>query len=148
MMRALVMDFPADKTARDLTDEYMFGPAFLVAPITTYKARSRSVYLPAGAGWYDFWSGKATASGTRIDAPAPYDAIPVYVKAGSIVPLGPELQYTGEKPEDPLTMYVYAGANGSFTLYEDQGATYEYEKGAFSEIPIRWTEASGTLIRR
>jgi alpha-D-xyloside xylohydrolase len=145
IMRPLVMDFTSDPIAREQSDEYMFGPAFLVAPITTYQARSRSVYLPKSEGWYDFWSGKAAASGTRIDAPAPYDAIPVYVKAGSIVPFGPDLQYTGEKPADPLTLYVYAGANGSFTLYEDQGSTYDYEKGAFSEIPIQWAEASGTL---
>jgi alpha-D-xyloside xylohydrolase len=145
IMRPLVMDFAADSAARELADEYMFGPAFLVAPITAYKARSRSVYLPKSEGWYDFWTGKAVAPGTRVDAAAPYDAIPVYVKAGSIVPFGPELQYTGEKPADPLTLYVYAGANGAFTLYEDQGATYDYEKGAFSWIPIQWTEASGTL---
>jgi alpha-D-xyloside xylohydrolase len=145
MLRPLVMDFPADKLARDLPDEYMFGPAFLVAPVTVYKARTRSVYLPKTAGWYDFWTGKSAAPGMRIDAPAPYDAIPVFVKAGAIVPFGPELQYTGEKPEDPLTVYVYSGANGAFNLYEDQGATYDYEKGAFTEIPLQWNEAAGTL---
>jgi alpha-D-xyloside xylohydrolase len=139
------MDFTADKTARELNDEYMFGPAFLVSPVTTYQARTRSVYLPKGAAWYDFWTGKAAAAGARIDAAAPYDAIPVYVRAGSIVPFGPELQYTGEKPADPLTLYVYAGANGAFTLYEDQGTTYDYEKGAFSQIPIQWDDATGTL---
>ncbi|HUB79950.1 MAG TPA: TIM-barrel domain-containing protein [Bryobacteraceae bacterium] len=145
ILRPLVMDFASDKLARDLPDEYMFGSAFLVAPVTTYKARTRSVYLPKAEGWYDFWSGKSAAPGTRIDAPAPYDEIPVFVKAGAIVPFGPELQYTGEKPEDPLTVYVYAGANGQFTLYEDQGATYDYEKGAYAGIPMRWNEASGTL---
>ena len=145
MLRPLVMDFASDKSARDLPDEYMFGPAFLVAPVTSFKARSRSVYLPKADGWYDFWTGKTAAPGTRMDAPAPYDAIPVYVKAGSIVPFGPELQYTGEKPADPLTVYVYSGANGAFTLYEDQGTTYDYEKGAYSEIPLQWNEASGTL---
>ena len=145
MLRPLVMDFAADKLARDLPDEYMFGPAFLVAPVTTYKARNRSVYLPKAEGWYDFWSGKSAAPGTRIDAPAPYDATPVFVKAGAIVPFGPELQYTGEKPADPLTVYVYSGANGAFTLYEDQGATYDYEKGAYTQIPMQWNEANGTL---
>jgi alpha-D-xyloside xylohydrolase len=145
ILRPLVMDFAADKTARELNDEYMFGPAFLVAPVTTYQARTRAVYLPKGVAWYDFWTGKAAAAGPRADAPAPYDAIPVYVRAGSIVPFGPELQYTGEKPADPLTLYVYAGANGAFTLYEDQGTTYDYEKGAFSQIPLKWDEASGTL---
>jgi alpha-D-xyloside xylohydrolase len=145
MLRPLVMDFAGDKQARDLPDEYMFGPAFLVAPVTTFKARSRSVYLPKAEGWYDFWSGKAVSPGTRFDAPAPYDETPVFVKAGSIVPFGPELQYTGEKAADPLTVWVYGGANGSFTLYEDQGATYDYEKGAFTEIPMKWNEATGTL---
>jgi alpha-D-xyloside xylohydrolase len=145
ILRPLVMDFAADKTARELNDEYMFGPAFLVAPVTTYKARTRSVYLPKGAAWYDFWSGKTAATGANADVPAPYDAIPVFVRAGSIVPFGPELQYTGEKPADPLTLYVYAGSNGAFTLYEDQGTTYDYEKGAFTQISIQWTEATGTL---
>jgi alpha-D-xyloside xylohydrolase len=145
ILRPLVMDFAADKTARELNDEYMFGPAFLVAPVTTYKARTRSVYLPKGALWYDFWSGKSATAGARADAPAPYDAIPVFVRAGSIVPFGPELQYTGEKAADPLTLYVYAGSNGAFTLYEDQGTTYDYEKGAFSQIPVQWNETSGTL---
>jgi alpha-D-xyloside xylohydrolase len=145
MMRPLVMDFASDKTACELNDEYMFGPAFLVAPVTTYKARTRSVYLPKGSAWYDFWTGKALPGGTRTDASAPYDAIPVFVRTGSIVPVGPELQHTGEKPADPLTLYVYGGANGAFTLYEDQGTTYDYEKGAFSEIPVRWDEATATL---
>jgi alpha-D-xyloside xylohydrolase len=145
ILRPLVMDFAADKTARELNDEYMFGPAFLVAPVTTYQARTRPVYLPKGAVWYDFWTGKTAAAGASINAAAPYDAIPVYVRAGSIVPFGPELQYTGEKAADPLTLYVYAGSNGAFTLYEDQGTTYDYEKGAFSQIPIKWDEAAGTL---
>jgi alpha-D-xyloside xylohydrolase len=145
MLRPLVMDFAADKLARDLPDEYMFGPAFLVAPVTAYKARTRSVYLPKSEGWYDFWTGKSAAPGTRIDAPAPHDAIPVFVKAGAIVPFGPELQYTGEKPADPLTVYVYSGTNGAFNLYEDQGVTYDYEKGAFTQIPMQWNEATGIL---
>jgi len=145
ILRPLVMDFAADKTARELNDEYMFGPAFLVAPVTTYKARSRSVYLPKGPAWYDFWTGKAATAGANADVAAPYDAIPVFVRAGSIVPFGPELQYTGEKPADPLTLYVYAGSNGAFTLYEDQGTTYDYEKGAFTQIPIQWNESTGTL---
>jgi alpha-D-xyloside xylohydrolase len=145
MLRPLVMDFPSDKLARDLPDEFMFGPAFLVSPVTTYKARTRSVYLPKAEGWYDFWTGKSAAPGARLDAPAPYDTIPVFVKAGAIVPFGPELQYTAERPADPLTVYVYAGANGAFTLYEDQGTTYDYEKGAYTQIPLQWNEASGTL---
>ena len=144
-MRPLVMDFPSDTTARELTDEYMFGPAFLVAPVTKYQARSRSVYLPTAATWYDFWTGKPVAAGVRFNAPAPLDAMPVFVRAGSIIPFGPELQYIAEKKSDPVTLYVYGGANGDFTLYEDEGVNYDYEKGAFSQIPMQWNEASRTL---
>jgi alpha-D-xyloside xylohydrolase len=145
IMRPLVMDFRTDRKALDVSDEYMFGPAFLVSPVTTYKARARAVYLPAAAGWYDFWTGAAAAGGKSADAAAPYDAIPVHVRAGSIIPTGPEMMYTDEKPADPITLWVYAGADGAFTLYEDDGATYGYEKGALSRIPIRWTDATRTL---
>jgi alpha-D-xyloside xylohydrolase len=146
MMRPLVMDFRGDSKARDVSDQYLFGPAFLVSPVTTYKARSRAVYLPvAPGGWYDFWSGAAVAAGKTIDVPAPYDSMPLHVKAGSIVPTGPELQYTDEKPADPIVLWVYAGADGAFTLYEDDGLTYGYEKGAFARIPIRWNDATHTL---
>ncbi|HVN92967.1 MAG TPA: TIM-barrel domain-containing protein [Terracidiphilus sp.] len=144
MMRPLVMDFSQDRVARELNDEYMFGPALLVAPITQYKQRSRSVYLPSGAEWYDYWSGRPAGSGT-VTAAAPYDEIPVFVRAGSIIPYQPEMQYIGERAADPITLYVYAGANGRFTLYEDQGTTFDYETGAFSEIPIEWDDHSHTL---
>ena len=146
MMRPFVMDFPQDATARELADEYMFGPAFLVAPVTTYQARDRQVYLPQNdAGWYDFWTGAMAAGGQSLDAPAAYDSIPLFVRAGSIIPFGPELQYTGEKPADPITLYVYAGADGTFSLYEDDGLTYSYEKGAFARIPFQWDNAARTL---
>lgn len=145
IMRPLVMDFRSDTNVFDLDDEYMFGPAFLVCPVTTYKARSRSVYLPGAAGWYDFWTGEFQAGGQTIGAAAAYDSLPLFVKAGSIIPTGPDLQYTSEKPADPITLYVYAGADGAFTLYEDDGQTYRYEKGASSRIPIRWDEAAKTL---
>ena len=144
-MRPLVMDFRTDAKARDTTDEYLFGPAFLVSPVTTYKARSREVYLPSGASWYDFWTGANVAGGQTVDAAAPYDTMPVHVKAGSIIPTGPELMYTDEKPADPIVLWVYAGAAGAFTLYEDDGLTYGYEKGAFSRIPIAWNDATSTL---
>jgi alpha-D-xyloside xylohydrolase len=144
IMRPLVMDFPADAEARSLTDEFLFGPSLLVAPILHYKERSRPVYLPGGAPWYNFWTGEAS-TGTHVTADAPYDAMPVFVRAGSIVPLGPDVQYVGEKPDAPLTLHVFEGADGSFTLYEDQGTTFDYEKGAFSEIPIAWDEATKTL---
>ena len=146
IMRPLVMDFPEDRVARSLTDQYLFGPELLVNPVTEYKARSREVYLPAAAGgWYDFWTGEALGGGKTIDAPAPYGRIPLMVRAGSILPLGPELQYTGEKPANPITLMVYAGTDGHFSLYEDDGLTYGYEKGAFARIPFEWNEATQTL---
>lgn len=144
MLRALVMDFPEDRTARELNDEYMFGPALLIAPITQYGQRTRTVYLPGGAAWYDYWSGRPAGKGS-VTADAPYDQIPVFVRAGSIITYQPEMQYIGEKPADPITLYVYAGADGQFTLYEDQGTTFDYEKGAFSEIPMRWDDGAHTL---
>jgi alpha-D-xyloside xylohydrolase len=144
MMRPLVMDFAKDAKARELSDEYMFGPALLVGPVTEYQARTRAVYLPAGVGWYDYWTGKAVAAG-EVKASAPFDELPVFVRAGSIVPYAPAMQYVGEKASDPTTVWVYAGANGSFDLYEDQGTTFDYEKGAFAEIPMRWNDATGTL---
>ncbi len=145
IMRPLVMDFRGDAKAHDVSDEYMFGPAFLVSPVTTYKARSRSVYLPRAAGWYDFWSGASAAGGKAIDVAAPYDSMPVHIRAGSIIPTGPEIQYTGEKPADPIVLWVYAGADGDFTLYEDDGLTYGYEKGASARIPLHWDDARQTL---
>jgi len=145
ILRPLVMDFRMDRTAREVSDQFLFGPAFLVSPVTTYKARSRAVYLPRGAAWYDFWTGAEFAPGQTLEAAAPYDSIPVHVRAGSIVPTGPELQYTDEKPADPIVLWIYAGADGAFTLYEDDGVSYAYEKGGFTRIPIRWEDATHTL---
>jgi alpha-D-xyloside xylohydrolase len=145
IMRPLVMDFRTDATAREVSDEYMFGPALLVCPVTSYTARTRSVYLPPAAGWYDLWGGNYADGAQTVTAPAPFDAIPVYVRAGSIVPIGPDLQYTSEKPFDPITLFVYAGADGAFTLYEDQGTSYDYEQGAFATIPLRWNDGTRTL---
>ena len=146
IMRALVMDFPADTNVFNLDDEYLFGPALLVNPVTTYRARTRAVYLPGTAGgWYDFWSGEWLNGAQTISAPAPSDAIPIYVRAGAIIPTGPDLQYTGEKPADPITLHIYAGADGRFTLYEDDGLTYDYEHGGFATIPFVWDDARHTL---
>jgi alpha-D-xyloside xylohydrolase len=138
------MDFPADVRARMLTDEFLYGPNLLVAPVLHYKQRSREVYLPGTAPWYNLWTGESSSAGT-VDADAPYDTIPVFVRAGSILPIGPDIQYVGEKPADLLTLQVFEGADGHFTLYEDQGLTFDYEKGAFTEIPIAWSEATKTL---
>jgi alpha-D-xyloside xylohydrolase len=154
IMRPLVMDFREDPQALGIADQFLFGPSLLVNPVTSPGATHRSVYLPsrrsddsggAGAGWYDFWTGKHLEGGETIDAPAPYESIPIYVKGGSILPTGPELQYTGERAADPLTLWVYTGGDAAFELYEDDGVSYAYEKGAFSTIPIRWDEKAATL---
>ena len=145
ILRALVMDFGGDERARTIADQYMFGPSLMVSPVTTYRARERQVYLPRTAGdWYDFRTGVHVKSGS-VKAAAPFDAIPVHVRAGSIIPFGPGLQYTDEKPADPITLYVYAGADASFTLYEDDGTTYDYENGHAARISLTWTDATRTL---
>jgi alpha-D-xyloside xylohydrolase len=146
MMRPLVMDFRSDEAVWEIWDQYLFGPALLVNPVTEYQARSRSVYLPqTSGGWYDFWTGESQAGGQTLDAAAPYDSLPVFVRAGSIIPVGPEIEFTDQAPADPITLFVYTGANGAFTLYEDDGLTYGYENGAFTEIPLSYDEASGVL---
>ena len=145
MMRPLVMDFPADSIAREVADQYLFGPALLVAPVTGYRARQRTVYLPRSA-WYDWWSGRRLAGGRTVRTDAPYERIPVFVRAGAIVPVGPELQYADEKPADPITLMVYTGADGRFSLYEDDGTSYAYERGEAARIPLRWEERTRTLI--
>jgi len=103
------------------------------------------LYLPKCAGWYDLYSGKWYNSGQTINANAPYERMPVFVKAGSILPFGPDLQYTSEKPADTITLNVYTGANAAFNLYEDEGTNYNYEKGAFSVISINYNEGDKTL---
>ncbi len=146
IMRPLVMDFRTDESVREVGDQYMFGPAFLVSPVTDFEAREREVVLPdTPGGWYSFWTGEAEAGGRTVTAAAPYDEMPLFMRAGSIVPTGPELQFAGETAWDPITLYVYAGADGAFTLYEDQGLTYDYEDGEYAEIPITWDDETSTL---
>jgi len=144
-MRALVMDFPKDAQALAMADEYMFGPAFLVCPVTTPQATSRPVYLPSGTSWVDFWTGETLVGGQTVTANAPINILPLYVRAGSIVPVGPVMQYATEKPADPIELRVYRGADGEFTLYEDENDNYNYEKGAYATIPFAWNEAKQTL---
>jgi alpha-D-xyloside xylohydrolase len=144
-MRALVMDFPKDKNVLPMTDEYMFGPAFLVCPITTPQATARAVYLPSGTSWVDFWTGKTLVGGQTVTANAPVNILPLFVKPGSIIPMGPFIQYSSEKPADPIEVRVYPGADGGFTLYEDEGDNYNYEKGKYATIPLEWNEAKQTL---
>jgi len=116
-----------------------------VNPVTEQDAVTRHLYLPK-AKWYDFWVGSALDGGKAIDATAPLDRIPLYVRAGSIIPLGPDLEYTSEKPADPIELRVYSGADGDFTLYEDEGDSYNYEKGVYATIPIHWDESKQTLM--
>jgi len=144
IMRPLVMDFREDTRAQNIGDQFLFGPALLVNPVTEAGAATRHLYLPE-AKWYDFWTGTSVQGGRTIDAPAPMDRLPLYVRAGSILPLGPDVEYAAEKPAYPLELRVYAGANGSFTLYEDENDTYNYEKGAFATISMQWEEKSKTL---
>ena len=145
IMRPLVMDWRTDRKTWNIGDEYMFGPDLLVSPVTQEGATSRSLYLPASPAWYDFWTGEKTNGGQRIEASAPLDRIPVYVRAGSILPMGPEVEWATEKPDAPIELRVYRGADGGFQLYEDAGNTYAYEKGQHAVIPIHWDEATNTL---
>jgi alpha-D-xyloside xylohydrolase len=117
----------------------------MVNPVTTPGATSRTVYLPGKNIWYDFWTGKTESPGQTINAPAPLDTMPLFIRAGSILPMGPFLQYSSEKPADPIELRIYCGADGTFTLYEDEGDTYNYEKGIYATIPITWNDATQTL---
>ena len=145
IMRALEMDFASDPQVRDIADEYMLGPAFLVSPVYEYRSRSRQVYLPAGTLWYDFYTNRTFQGGRRIPAAAPLARMPLFVRAGSIVPVGPAIEYTGEKPDEPLTLLVYTGANGHFALYEDEGTNLDYRRGQYATIAFSYDEATGTL---
>lgn len=179
-MRALFMDFLHDKQTWNIKSEYMFGKAFLVAPvihsqytpeirqknlkenegwnqdnkntiqsdstITSFtQSKSMEIYLPAGTCWYDFWTNEMKEGGQKLIVSTSFNHIPLFVRAGSIVPMGPDVQYTSEKKWDNLTLCVYPGKNGEFTLYEDEGDNYNYEKGAYVEIPMSWNDANNTL---
>jgi len=164
MMRALVMDFPKDKNALDINDEFMFGKSFLVNPVTepmyiqkTGEGRNavatedfstiktKEVYLPDGTDWYDFWTGEKFTGGNKVNKETPFDIIPLYVKAGSIVPIGPKVQYAEEKKWDDLEIRIYPGAVGQFVLYEDENDSYNYEKGIYATITFEWNDKKKTL---
>jgi alpha-D-xyloside xylohydrolase len=143
-MRPLVMDFRTDVRAQNTGDQFMFGPAFLVNPVTDAGATTRPVYLPE-TNWYDFWTGAAVEGGRNINAIAPLERLPLYIRAGSILPLGPDEEWATQKPADPIELRVYRGASGDFTLYEDENDNYDYEKGAYATIPVHWDDAARTL---
>jgi alpha-D-xyloside xylohydrolase len=144
LMRPLVMDWRSDVEAQNTGDEYLFGPSILVSPVTTEGATSRIVYLPKAA-WYNFWTGESVEGGKRIEADAPLNKLPLYVRAGSIVPMGPAMEWTTEKPADPIELRIYTGADGEFTLYEDQNDGYAYEKGVHATIAMHWDDAEKAL---
>ena len=157
ILRALAFDFRADPRVREIDDQFMFGPAVMVCPVTepmvhdagsvelTGVAKAREVYLPDGADWYDFWTGERLDGGQTILADAPLPIMPLYVRAGSILPMGPKIQHTGQALDAPIELRLYPGADGAFDLYEDAGDGYAYETGAFAWTPIRWDEAGGRL---
>jgi alpha-D-xyloside xylohydrolase len=157
MLRALPFDFRNDPASLDVADEFMFGPAFLVCPVYRPSSngpgsmpiadgpRTRMVYLPDGGGWFDFWTDRLVSGGQVSAAEAPLDRIPLFVRAGSIVPMGPVRQHVGDLPDGPLELHVYPGRDASFTLYEDEGDGYGYEQGAFATVEIRWDDRARQL---
>jgi alpha-D-xyloside xylohydrolase len=164
MMRALMMDFPKDKNALDINDEYLFGKSLLVSPVTKAMyikpvvngrdtsnaedfstSKTKETYLPNGTDWYDFWTGEKLSGGDKVTRETPLDIIPLYVKAGSVLPIGPRVQYAEEKKWDDLEIRIYPGANGKFVLYEDENDNYNYEKGIFSTITFDWADKKKTL---
>ena len=143
-MRPLAMDFRTDVRAQNVGDQFMFGPALLVNPVTEPGATKRHMYLPRGK-WFDFWTGKLLDGGAAMDAPANLERMPIYVRAGSIIAMGPQLLFASEKPADPIDLRIYDGADGDFVLYEDENDNYNYEKGAHATIAIHWDDAEHTL---
>ena len=144
LMRPLVMDWRNDVDAQNTGDEYLFGPAILVSPVTTQGVTTRTVYLPK-ATWYDFWTGAKMEGGKRVEAEAPLAKLPLYVRAGSIVPMGPTMEWSTEKAADPIEIRVYPGSDGDFTLYEDENDNYDYAKGQHATIQLHWDDLAGKL---
>jgi alpha-D-xyloside xylohydrolase len=149
MMRALTFDFQKDANVYDIPDQYMFGPAFLVNPVTAQlytgagaagKAKTREVYLPAATKWYNFWTGEVTNGGQKLTVDVPMNMMPLYVRAGSIIPMGPVMEYATEKPGDKIELRIYPGANGTFKYYEDENENYNYEKGAKATFTLSWND--------
>lgn len=145
MMRPLAMDFRADHAALGITDQYMFGKALMVSPVVQASAALRTVYLPSGTAWYDFWSGQRYEGGRIVAAKAGIATIPVYARAGSIVPLGPVKQYADEKSDAPTELRIYPGQDGTFELYDDEGDGYGYEQGRYASIRLTWNDKQRRL---
>ena len=142
LMRALVMDFNGDKNVENIGNQWMFGPALMACPVGYYKARNRSVYFPEQCGWYNLYTNEYVEGGQTLVVDAPYEQIPVFVREGAIIPFGPEMEWSDEKPAELINLYVYAGQDGSFQLYEDEGVNYNYEKGKYATIDITYDDAA------
>ena len=145
LMRALVMDFNGDREVENIGNQWMLGPALMACPVGYYKARNRSVYFPAQCGWYNLYTGEYTEGGRHLIVEAPYEQIPVFVREGAIIPFGPEMEWSDEKPAELINLYIYAGKDGQFQLYEDEGTNYNYEKGKYATIDITYDDATRTV---
>lgn len=164
MMRALMMDFANDKNALNINDQFMFGKSIMISPVTNAMyikhvvngkdtslaedfstIKTKELYLPAGTSWYDFWTGEKLSGGEKVNKETPLDIIPLFVRAGSIIPIGPVVQYAEEKKWDNLEIRIYPGANGKFVLYEDENDNYNYEKGMYSTISFNWDNKKKSL---
>ena len=145
LMRPLIMDFNGDKEVENIGNQWMFGPALMACPVGYYKARNRSVYFPKQSGWYNLYTNEYIEGGQNLVVDAPYEQIPVFVREGAIIPFGPAMQWSDEKPAELINLYVYAGKNGSFQLYEDEGTNYNYEKGKYATIDITYDDAAKTV---
>lgn len=145
IQRPLVMDWRTDPKVWNIGDEFMFGPYMLVSPVTEEDITSRQVYLPASPMWYDFWTGTPVIGGRTLNADAPHNRIPIYVRAGSILPLGPEVEYADQEPDGPIELRIYGGADGDFEIYNDEGDNYDYVHGAHSLISLHWDDRQHKL---
>ena len=143
-MRALFMDFSGDPKAANIPDEYMYGPAFLVAPVTEQGATNRTVYLPAGCDWYNYWTNERLRGGQTVVANAPIDVLPLFVRAGSVVPFGSEVQ-SAQQQQTIVSVRVYPGRDGTFVLFQDDGKTYAYEKTGGSVTKLIWEDSAHQL---
>ncbi|MFT3844343.1 MAG: glycoside hydrolase family 31 protein [Lacibacter sp.] len=146
IIRALVMDFAADKNVYNIDNEFLFGQSILVTPVTEKGTQLQKVYLPAGANWFDLWTGEILQGGKYISKATPINSMPVYIKAGSIIPWGPKVQYAEEKKWDKLEIRIYPGADATFTLYEDDNNSYDYEKGKYSVVQFSWNDKERKLV--
>ena len=138
----LVMDFNGDREVENIGNQWMLGPALMACPVGYYKARNRSVYFPKQCGWYNLYTGEYTEGGQTLVVDAPYEQIPVFVREGSIIPFGPEMEWSDEKPAELINLYIYSGKDGAFRLYEDEGTNYNYEKGKYATIDIRYDDVA------